>query len=32
MARRNPLERLPQAVAEAVVTRIVELIDIDQIV
>jgi len=32
MPRRNPLERLPQAVAEAVVTRIVEMIDINAIV
>lgn len=32
MARRNPFERLPQAVAEAVVQRIVEVIDVDAIV
>jgi len=32
MARRNPIERLPQAVAEAVVTRIVQMIDINEIV
>jgi uncharacterized RDD family membrane protein YckC len=32
MARRNPLERLPQMVAEAVVTQIVQMIDVNEIV
>jgi hypothetical protein len=32
VARRNPLERLPQAVAEAVVAKIVEALDVDSIV
>jgi uncharacterized RDD family membrane protein YckC len=32
MARRNPLERLPQMVAEAVVTQIVNMIDVNEIV
>ncbi len=32
MARRNPFDRLPQAVAEAVVARIVEALDIDALV
>jgi uncharacterized RDD family membrane protein YckC len=32
VSRRNPLEGLPQTVAEAVVTRIVQMIDVNEIV